>query len=365
MNDSDAAVRNVAVMKPRLPAYEVLEHYLRRIDMVGTYSNFGPLYEEFRERLAVYFGVPADRVTLLANGTLALQSAIETVGSVGDTWVVPSWTFVATGQAVIAARRRIHFADVRRDTWAMPAEPRPFAKGQVIVAPFGARPAVEEWSGIDGHKIIDAASCFDACRGIGPTLDDHTMLMVSLHATKPLAAGEGAVLIGPPDWVERARVWGNFGFDGSRVANGPGLNAKMSEYHAAVGLCSLDHWATTRAQWQPVLGTARGIGERLGLEMQPSLHEGVMTTTWNVVVPDGVDLCLAEGVFEQRNVSTRRWWPTGVHEMPAFRNQSRDPLPVTESLRASVLGLPIGLHLSADDIRRVEQALETIVRRMS
>lgn len=365
MSGSAATLRNVAVMKPRLPSYEALEQYLRRIDMVGTYSNFGPLYEEFRERLAVYFGLSADRVTLLANGTLALQSAIETVGSAGDTWVVPSWTFVATGQAVLAARRRIHFADVQRDTWALRAEPRSFAKGHVIVAPFGARPAVEEWSGIDGHKIIDAASCFDACQGIGPRLDDDTILMVSLHATKPLAAGEGAVLIGPPDWIERARVWGNFGFDGSRVANGPGLNAKMSEYHAAIGLCSLDHWVTTRALWQPVLDRVRGIGERLGLEMQPSLREGVMTTTWNVVLPDGVDLGRAEVVLEQRNVSTRRWWPTGVHEMPAFRSQNRDALPVTESLRAAILGLPIGLHLSADDITRVEQALDAVVRSRS
>lgn len=349
----------IPVLSPRLPSAEQLLPYLQEIDRNGVYTNFGPLYTRFRERLADYFAVPSEQVALVANGTLALQAAIETVGAEGDIWVSPSWTFVATGQAVIAARRRVHFADVDLDSWAMPPQDRHFAGGSLIVAPFGDRPDIEGWSSIRGPKVFDAASCFDACRGIGPALDDQSMLMVSLHATKPLPAGEGAVLVGPADWIARASQWANFGFRGSRIANGPGLNAKISEYHAAIGLAALDSWSDTRGAWSTISSQLLQISDDLGLVPQPALRNGWVTSTWNARLPDGTDVDEVASRLENHGVMTRRWWPCGVHDMPAFRNCSTDSLANTQTLVDSVIGLPAGLHLDSGSMEQLRFHLDS------
>lgn len=344
---------HIPVMRPRLPTAEELLPYLRRIDESRIYSNFGPLYQEFATRLADYFGVGPDQIAILANGTLALQAAVETVGDAGDVWVSPSWTFVATGQAIMSARRRIHFADVEESTWALPARHRPFARGQMIVAPFGDRPHLDEWSSIDTYKIFDAASCFDACKGIGPELDHNSMLMVSLHATKPLAAGEGAVLIGPPDWVNRAARWGNFGFFGTRVAAGPGMNAKISEYHCAVGLASLDQWPARRLPLLELTKCASAISKDLGLSAQPAMRTGHITTTWNVQFPGHVDVGSISSDLKADGIETRLWWPCGVDEMPAFQTMTSDPLPTSRRLAKQVVGLPFGPHLTPVDLKSI------------
>jgi len=355
----------IPVMRPQLPTADRLLPYLERIDQARTYSNFGPLYQEFSEKLAAYFGVESEQIALVANGTLALQAAVETIGEIGDTWVLPSFTFVASGQSVLAARRRIHFVDVEDDTWAVAPTQRPFARGHMVVAPFGSKPAVSAWAGISGPKIFDAASCFDACKGIGAELADDSMLMVSLHATKTLPAGEGAVLIGPPEWVKKSAHWANFGFAGSRFASGPGMNAKMSEYHAAVGLASLDSWPEDLLQWQRAMGLALAASAACGLEVQPSFRQGYVTSTWNVRLPQDADLGQVMKEMADRGVATRSWWPAGVNAMPAFGQHTVEALPMTEALVASTLGLPFGRGLGETDFFVIPEVLKASLGRSS
>lgn len=351
----------IPAMRPLLPTAKALIPYLERIDERRVYSNFGPLYFELVERLSKYLDVGEDNVALFANGTLALQAAIETVGDQGDTWVVPSYTFVATAQAVHAARRKIHFADVAEESWALEGRERPFATGHVVVAPFGSRPPLSQWCDVSGWKVFDAASCFDSCHGIGSLLDEKSSLMISLHATKTLPAGEGALLVGPSEWIRQARSWGNFGFNGSRSASGPGLNAKLSEYHSAVGLASLDGWNQTRRHLAQRSEHARAICEGLDVVTQPSLGDGWVTTTWNIRLRKP-DLPAIERALAENGIQTRRWWPSGVHEMPLFRGCTKDLLPVTSQLANQVLGLPFAVDLSVAELNRISLALKNACR---
>jgi len=350
--------RKLRVMRPVLPSANKLHPYLTRIDDVGLYSNFGPLHANLTDRFAEYFNVDSQQVALIANGTLGLQAAVETVGEIGDTWVLPAWTFVASGQAVLAAGRRIHFADVERDTWELSPRDHHFARGHLVVAPFGSKPNLPAWSEIMGPKIFDAAAGFDACRGIGADIRDESMIMVSLHATKTLPAAEGAVLIGPADWIKRASQWANFGFAGSRFSSGPGMNAKMSEYHAAVGLASLDSWNDDRVAWERSRKLAVEIAQSLNLEVQPSFAQGFVTSTWNVHLPSSVGLTAVTQGLADEGIETRSWWPACVSDMSAFRMQTAEPLPNAEQLVDRVLGLPFSQCMESDDFQRIAVALE-------
>lgn len=343
-------------MRPRLPDRRALEPYLRSIDNSRVYTNFGPLYAEFAVRLSDYLGVKPEQIALFANGTLALQAAIETAGGEGDTWVLPSWTFVASAQAVKTARRRVHFVDVNLDDWSIEPESRTFATGHVVVSPFGSQPQISQWNEIEGFKVFDAASCFDSCAQIGDQLNELSMVMVSLHATKSLPAGEGAFLVGPEEWIHRARCWGNFGFDGSRIAVSAGLNAKISEYHCAVGLASLDSWLRIRSEYQDRLTSLSDVARRLSLFSQPSVSQGFVSTTWNLLL-NSLEVSSIEYRLNKFGVQTRRWWPCGVHEMPEFQNCTMEPMPNTQYLSSGTLGLPFSVDLTEAEIQYIEEVL--------
>lgn len=344
----------IPVMRPSLPTFHEMAPYLNRIDQNRVYSNFGPLYCELQERLAQYLGAASSSVALFANGTLALQAAIESVGSAGDEWALPSWTFVASAQAVVCARRRPVFVDVEPRTWAVSPDTARAFPNRLLVAPFGSRPEVNVPLNAHGSTVIDAASCFDACAGIGGSIPARTVLMVSLHATKTLPAGEGALLVGDEGWVADAVQWSNFGFRGSRNATTAGSNAKISEYHCAVGLASLDGWEARRSQWERVRVRAVQFANREGLEIQPSLASGFVTTTLNVLCPPGLSARMASERFSGHGIETRRWWSEGVAAMPAFVSADAPQLPVTEALANRTLGLPFFHDLSDSEFDRIE-----------
>lgn len=116
--------------------------------------------------------------------------------------------------------------------------------------------------------VIDAAASFDALQG-----PYDAPMVVSLHATKALGAGEGGFVVRPdPEFIQMTQRRGNFGFFGSREAVCDATNAKISEYHAAA---ALDAWPETRHMWRLIARSYlnarlwRGLG-RLHLRRPPA-----------------------------------------------------------------------------------------------
>ena len=346
-------------MRPRLPGHTSLIQYLKRIDENRTYTNFGPLHSELEERLATYFGVRVDEVLLLVNGTLALQGAVA-VASSSVEWVLPSWTFVASAEAVTGAGRAVRFCDVERSTWRMRFDPSTAHLPHMVVAPFGDSPRLEEIRrGIAGLPVIsDAASCFDSCRNLGSLSLSNSAVMVSLHATKLVTTGEGGVLIGDSAWIADIKRWGNFGFRGRRIADVRGTNAKMSEYSAAVGLASLDEWSTNRARLASVAARYRRELLSIGISTQPSLEAGFVTSTLIGKFPDALSMRTARTALHRELIETRAWWSEGVHQMDSFVNCARrEELLVTKELAETTLGLPFFVDMTDRQIDRVVEVI--------
>lgn len=348
------------VMRPRLPSAQQLLPYLERIDASRVYSNFGPLSDQLERRLAAHFGVPDHGVTMVANGTLALTLAL-TAQDVrpGTLCVIPAWTFIASAQAAILAGLVPYFVDVDPVTWALDPlaidETIAHAPGDVgavmPVAPFGLPIDVAAWDRFRSRThvpvVIDAAAGFDT---VTPT---QTPAVVSLHATKALGVGEGAfVLCADSSLTRRIRVRANFGFDGTREAVVPSLNAKMSEYHAAVGHAALDEWSTTRAEWLTVAAEYRrrlaGSADRL----QPGFGTSWVSSVcvWSL---DGPDADALESRFTRAGIETRRWWNNGVHKHRSTLHLPRTALPVTERLARSTMAVPMFRDMTAAEVERV------------
>ena len=354
----------VPVARPLMPPLSAIAPYIEQVDALRWYTNFGPLAQALEARLVQRFPRPTSIVTT-TNGTQALTLALQAMDTrPGSLCVLPSWTFAATAHAVMAAGLVPWFVDVDPETGVLDAAhvaerlaaaPGPVA-ALVPVALFGQPFDFAPWTALRAKTsvpvLVDAAASFD-------TLTEAPLpTMVSLHATKLVSTGEGGMLASEdPALIERLRKMTNFGFWGSREAQLPGGNAKLSEYSAAVGLASLDQWPARRAALAARAQLMRAaLIKAPWIRFQPGWGLDWISSTCCVRI-EGRDAADIERRLADQGVATRRWWGDGCHAQAAFRALPTDPLPATEALARSTLGLPFFADMTHDDINRVSRAI--------
>jgi dTDP-4-amino-4,6-dideoxygalactose transaminase len=141
----------------------------------------------------------------------------------------------------------------------------------------------------------------------------------------------------------------------------PALNAKMSEYHAAVALASLKHWAFSRLQQSWIVESyRRGIASLSGVTLQPGYGSGWVGCTTSVVLLPGSREQISHDLLRS-GIETRAWWGAGCHVQPAFADCPRGALPVTEDLGARVLGLPQFPDMREQDVDAVVVAVSRAI----
>jgi dTDP-4-amino-4,6-dideoxygalactose transaminase len=273
---------------------------------------------------------------------------------------MPAWTFVASAHAVVAAGLIPFFVDVDPHTWSL--DPSliagqiscaPGPVGAVMpVAPFGMRIDVAAWDTFASQTgipvVVDAAAGFDTVPpGAAPSV-------VSLHATKVLGTGEGGFVLSTDlSLVKRIRSASNFGFNSNRQAMMPATNAKMSEYHAAVGHAALDEWSEARAEWMAVAAAYRKAFEKSNhIRLQNGFGTNWVSSTCVFDAADGATARI-ERSLHAAGIETRRWWGHGAHVHPATARYPRMSLPVTEALAKTTIAVPHYRDLGADQVARI------------
>jgi dTDP-4-amino-4,6-dideoxygalactose transaminase len=359
-------MRPIPVMRPQLPATERLLPYLSRIDQSRIYSNFGPLTAELEDRLAAHFAIPGAAVTTVANATLGLTLALSAQGARPATLcLMPAWTFVASAQAAVAAGLVPFFVDVDPVAWtldpgtvAATIASAPGDVGAVMpVMPFGGPLDFDAWERFRSTTgvpvVIDAAAGFDAVKATA------TPAVVSLHATKAFGVGEGGLVIsGDAALVREIRTRSSFGFHGSREARVPAMNAKLSEYHAAVGLAALDEWPAARTAWYALAGAYRKHlrDRRASAHLQARFGEAWVSSVCVISLRDR-DAGQAEARLQRAGIESRRWWGEGAHAHAATRHYPRTALPITQEAARSTIGVPFFRDMASDDVEQVVEAI--------
>lgn len=368
--ESDAS--EVPVLRPIAATSDRIAPYLDRIDATRTYSNYGPLVIELGIRLSEQFGLPGPSVVGASSGTTALTAAVlaETGRATRERplAVVPSFTFGATALAVEQCGYDLLLVDVDAESWMLdPAALRDHPDlsriGLVVpVAPFGRHIPQELWLSFQRDTgipvVIDAAACFENL--VRRKSEDTGLLatVLSFHATKSYSTGEGgAVLHRDPARVLAVAQTLSFGFRGDRACHGPGINGKMSEYHAAVGLADLDMWPGKAAAFAGVVRTYEEAFEKRGLSPHLVRAPDIASCYTLVLCRDADQADHLTDRLGGDGIAYRRWYGNGLHTQPHFRHRRRDELPVTENLTARLIGLPAGPTLSPLQVERVASAV--------
>lgn len=371
----------IPVFRPALPKGPEIAPYIAEIDTRRHYTNRGPLVERLEARLAALFGLREHAVRTASSGTSAIEVAILAHAGAAKAErplaLIPSFTFAATALAAERCGYQPFFLDIDGNSWTLDHErvarhPVLARTGVILpVAPFGVLPdmraleALQDATGVP--VVVDAAAAFEAVVSAQAAISDRVPLTLSFHATKSFSSGEGgAVLWNDPRGQARVVQSANFGFFHSREARVPGTNAKLSEYHAAVGLAMLDGLAQRRADWLRVasLWRAHSSGRDLGgrLHLSPRLSSAyVLLETESPRQMERTEAHLYTGLVE-----TRRWYEGGLHMQPHFTTRGRDPMPMTESLSERLLGLPMAHDLDEKHIifilDRIAEAASTSLR---
>lgn len=348
----------IRVMQPMMPSKDDIIPYLSEIDSTGIYSNFGPLHNRLVARLSDYLNVDPACIVLFSNATVALQSGVSLFkpNSLHSAHL-PAWTFTATASSVLASGVDAKFVDVDSD-WRAKFESH--VSLAIDVLPFGDELRSDPIR--SDFQVIDGAASIDSLHGCGPSLPPNSILVISMHATKLIGAGEGGVCVASsPDVANELKSWSNFGFEGTRISQTIGTNAKLSEYSAAIALASLDRWKNTREILDSVGRMAIESIKDLDVNVAPSMDKGFITPYWVVQFKTPRLKELAEVAFMNKDIETRNWWSNGCHKMPAYKSIAYDDLSNTEVLAKTTLGLPFHAQLSETDIDQIRSTLISVL----
>ena len=366
----------IPISQPLLPRTQELLPYLEKIDKSRFYSNFGPLNTELENRITETLGSGINSVTTVSSATAGLTATLISLVSNHNrkkeaskpVCLLPAWTFVATFHAVVSAGMEPFLIDVDRKTWKTSPNIARSALSQINgsplaiipVSPFGRRIDSDEWQNFRKETgievVIDSAAGFDS-------LTAHNIpKVVSLHATKILAAGEGGFVVSTePNIIDDVRKYINFGFSGDRFSRTQGTNSKMSEYHAAVALASLDRWEKTRLIFRDIITQYQDrVANEDRFSILPSRDDDHVTSSVmlesNIPLPPGFDESLLEN-----GIATRRWWGRGLHAQILNRKIPSTSLTQTQQLAESCIGLPCFPGIKASEI---DYVVDTIVREL-
>ncbi len=236
----------ITVTRPYLPAKSRIDKYLNRALDSRWVTNGGQLVKQLTEELEDFLGV--SNLILVANGTLALQIAIKLTQMSGEVVTTP-FSFPATSSALIWSGCSPSYYDIDMHTFNIDVDEKRLERQQpqgiLATHVFGNPCDVHGLEALSSQNqlpcIFDAAHAFAVNYAGKSVLEYGDVSILSFHATKIFHCIEGgALIVRDPELFERARKMINFGFDDNGVLVDIGINAKMNEFEAAVGLAVLE-----------------------------------------------------------------------------------------------------------------------------
>jgi len=353
----------IELFRPSVPSLDQYLPYLQQVDKNQFYSNFGPLSNQFKSRLALNWHISNQNIELFSSGTMALIAGMVNLAKEGRPYcILPSWTFVATAHAVVAAGLKPVFVDVDYDSMQLtidyleqvPSDILEKSSLICIVAPFGAPldlRGIEEFARkYDLEVICDCAAGFESFE-MNPF---HSV--ISLHATKTFGIGEGGVLISPnTNLLENAKAYSNFGFKGQRVSVLHGVNGKLSEFHAAVGLAALDSWDQNRKAYYEVARQYLEVFGGSGLTFQKNWGKEWVSSTCVVKFQNPEDKQKAIRKMNESEIQCRDWWNSGCHKENIFNRSLVISSENTTRLSLKSLGIPFHRNISQNEIQTLKE----------
>jgi dTDP-4-amino-4,6-dideoxygalactose transaminase len=364
--------QRVDMVRPVLPDFADMEAPLREILATGMVTK-GRFLRDFEGEVARHLGVA--HAVAVSSCTTGLMLTYKALGLTGEV-IVPSFTFMASVSSLVWAGLRPVFVDVRRETTnidpaAVEAAITPETSAIVGVHNFGVPAEIDALEHIAQERglklIFDAAHGF-GCRYRGQPIGKQGHGQVfSLSPTKLLIAGEGGIVATEDaDVAEKVRIGREYGNSGAYDSAFAGINARMPETSAVMGLRSLRQLERAAARRNETAALFRARLEKLsGIEFQV-VADGCQSSYKDLSItvdPEafGVDRDQLGQALAAENIDTRKYYDPPVHQHTAYRHfYDGRPLPNTLALSRRSLSLPIWSAMDDSIVVGICEAIERV-----
>lgn len=357
--------KNIYVTQPTLAPLDEVTELMKGIWETGIMTHNGPLVQRFEKEVGEFLGVPS--LVSCTNGTIALQMAIKALQLKGEIITTP-FTFIATINSILWEGCTPVFVDIDPDTFNIdPAKIEEkityHTVGIMPVHVFGNACDIEAIDRI--AKAHNLKVIYDAAHAVGVKYKGKSIFeygdisCTSFHATKMLNTTEGgacfAATAGLDEKLRRIRF---FGFENHADIVEDGMNGKMTEVHAAVGLANLKYLDMALLDRKKKYMLYKdGLSPIKSLAFQ-KITEDCNYSYFPVVFPDEPTLLKVQVKLNENHIYPRRYFYPSVN---TFRRLvPYVSMPVSEDLASRILCLPLYYTLSEEDIERIINLVRTV-----
>ncbi len=356
----------IHVTKSFLPNKKLFNQYVNRIWKSNQLTNQGPILVELEKTLKNKLDIK--NLHYVSNGTVALQIALRSLDITGGEIITTPFSYVATISSILWERCTPVFVDIDPDTFCIDPdkiESSITSKTKAIMAVhvFGTPCDVDKIAVIANRNnikvIYDAAHAFGSVYKGRSLLDYGDISTCSFHSTKLFHTVEGGCVVASDDKVDRklelVKRFGHHGDDHQML----GINAKASEFHAAMGLCNIGYI-------DDIIEDRKSISELydscLGSAIKKQSHpEGLEYNYayYPVVFKSEKVTLKVIARLNDINVFPRRYFYPSLNTLPYL--QSTTDCPVSESISARIICLPLYVGLKPYQIRKIAKIIRETV----
>jgi dTDP-4-amino-4,6-dideoxygalactose transaminase len=357
----------IFVTRPDLPSLDEFMPYLREIWNTKILTNGGPFHQQFEQKLCEYLGVK--HIALFANCTIGLITALQALRITGEVITTP-YSFVATAHSLLWNGIKPVFVDIDPVTLNMnpsgiEAAMTPQTTAIMPVHVYGHPCDVERIEAIadiyDLKVIYDAAHAFGVQQKHGSLLAHGDLSVLSFHATKVFTTFEGGAIVCPDEKMrQRINYLKNFGFADEVTVVAPGINGKMSEFNAALGLLQLKGIDLGLARRKAIdLRYRAGLADVPGIRCVQTAGELRSNYAYFPILVQPEYPLSRDALYEKfraNHIYVRRYFYPLISDFPMYRglpSAAHGNLPVARKVAQQVLCLPIYPELAHDQVDRV------------
>ncbi len=353
----------IHVTRAFLPPRAEYDAWLDRVYESNVLTNNGPIHKELEVTLQQRFNVPFLR--LMSNGTLALQLAMRALGVRGKVITTP-FSYVATTSAILWEGCEPVFVDIDPHTCcidpslierAITPEVTAIMATHVYGIPCDVE-AIQEIAAKHGLKVIyDAAHAFDVEYKGRSILSWGDASTLSFHATKLFHTVEGgAVVLHSEEVDKQLRLLRSFGHVGDEHFC-LGMNAKMSEVHAAMGMAVLPHVEELIDQRHAICGLYDRLLE--GCVTRPGLPDGTLYNYayYPILLRDLEQREAVMAALSDQGIFARRYFFPSLNTLPYVQQQR---MGISEEVSERTICLPLFPGLHANDVQRIAQIVRSV-----
>ena len=361
----------IYVTQPFLPPLEEFIPYLEEIWNSKILTNNGPFHQQLEQALCEYLGV--NHISLFTNCTIAMVTALQALRITGEVITTP-YSFVATSHSLLWNGIKPVFVDINLDIFNLdPAKIEaaitPQTTAIMPVHVYGHPcdvDAIQKIADKYNLKVIyDAAHAFGVRDEGGSILRYGDLSVLSFHATKVFNTFEGGAIV-CPDAKTKLRIdqLKNFGFVDEVTVVAPGINGKMSELNAAIGLVQLKHVDQAIEKRKEIDANYRELLKDVkGIRYPQDTGEIVANYAYFPILVE-CDYPLSRDALYQKlkdnGIHPRRYFYPLISDFPMYRgllSARRENLPVATDVANRVLCLPIYPSLLAEQTVEVAQLI--------